>query len=111
MVARTKDGIFHIFRQIPSINHKATESQILKWKQSAAVKNSYAKLYKRVKPEYPETHLKAIISFVFTKKEAKKIQIAFVMSICELFLDPSSNYISLNEEIIKQRFEKNLVSF
>ena len=111
MVARTKEGIFHIFRQIPTINHKATESQILKWKQSEVVRSSYAKLYKRVKPDDPETHLKAIIGFVFTKKEAKKIQIAFVMSICELFLDPSSKYIRLSEAIIKKRFEKNLVSF
>jgi len=111
LVARTKQAIFHIFREIPKITNKAKESQIIAWKQSAPVKSCFSKLYKRVKPEDSETHLKVIINYVFLKKEAKKIQIAFVMSICELLLDSTNNYIKLSEEVIKQRFEKNLVSF
>jgi hypothetical protein len=85
---------------------------MLKWKQNAVVKNSYTKLNKRIRQEDPETYMTAIINQVFKKKKDRtKVQIAFVMSICELFLDPRNPSILFDENIAKPRFEKNLVSF
>jgi hypothetical protein len=55
--------------------------------------------------------MKSIINDVFKKKDATKVQIAFVMSVIEILLDPSNNNVHLNEEIVKPRLEKNLVSF
>ena len=102
--------MFNTFREIPVITHKASESEVKRWKQSIAVRNCYEKLNKRVDPKRSETFMKMIINDVFKKKDVATIQIALVMTVCEVLLDSSNNYIHLNEEIIKPRLERNLVS-
>jgi hypothetical protein len=76
------------------------------------VKNSHTKLNKRIRQGDSETHMAAIINQVFKKKKStSKQQIAFVISVCELFLDSSNPSILFDENIVKPQFEKNLVSF
>lgn len=113
MVAKAKEGLFYVFREVPMINLKAKESEIIQWKEGVIVKNSFSKLYKKIRQEDNETYMAAIIKYAFKKKkkEATKLQIAFVMTICEVFLDPSHKTLLFGEDIIRPRLEKNLVSF
>jgi hypothetical protein len=44
-------------------------------------------------------------------KSPSKIQIAYAISICEIFLCPYNQTIQINEGIVKPKIIKNLVSF
>lgn len=44
-------------------------------------------------------------------KNPSKIQIAYAISICETYLCPENQYIQMNENVIKPKIAKNLVSF
>lgn len=44
------------------------------------------------------------------KKNAPKIQIAFAISICEVFLNPDNQVIQMSEQVMDSKIKKNLVS-
>lgn len=44
------------------------------------------------------------------KKDASKIQVAYAISICETYLDPKNQIIQMNENVIKPKIIKNMVS-
>jgi len=45
------------------------------------------------------------------KKDIPKVQIAYAISICEVFLNPDNHHVKLSEKLIKQKIRKNLVNF
>lgn len=45
------------------------------------------------------------------KSNKSKMQIAFVISVCEILLNPENLIITISEEIIKETLNKNIVSF
>jgi hypothetical protein len=45
------------------------------------------------------------------KKNTPRIHIAYAISVCEIFLNPSNLIINMSEEVVKPYFTKNYVSF
>jgi len=45
------------------------------------------------------------------KKNAPKMQVAYVISICETILNPENTIVQINEETIKKVIIKHYVSF
>ena len=111
MVVRAKESMYDTFREISIITHKASDSEIKRWKQNPTLRRCFEKLNERVDPERSETYMKTIINDVFKKKDVTPIQIALVMSVCDILLNPSNNHVNLNEDIIKPRLVINLISF
>jgi len=107
--------MFNVFREhgnpLPLINASAKESDIKKWKNSKEVKNAHKKLFKKISSSGSETFLSKIIGRVWKeKKMALKIQVIYAISICETILNPENLVIQVNEEIIKPKIDKYLVS-
>ena len=107
--------MFNVFREhgnpLPLINASAKESDIKKWKNSKEVKNAHKKLFKKISSSGSEIFSSKIIRRVWTeKKMAPKIQVAYAISICETILNPKNLVIQVNEEIIKPKIDKYLVS-
>ena len=44
------------------------------------------------------------------RRNAPKIQIAFAISICQTYLDPTNQIIQMNEHVMKPKILKNMVS-
>ena len=44
------------------------------------------------------------------KRNAPKVQIAFAISICEVYLNPDNQVIQISEQVIDSKIRKNLVS-
>ncbi|RGB31054.1 hypothetical protein C1646_671198 [Rhizophagus diaphanus] len=84
LIARIKDAIFLVFSEFPPINMSTKESEIKKWKGIVSVKRCYDKLFQK------------------EKKNAPKMQVVYMISICETILNPENTIVQINEEIIKQ---------
>lgn len=96
--------------KLPPINSQAPPSQIQKWK--SVVKCCHSNLFKRIQPDQPTTHMSKILEKLRkVEKTPSKIQIAYAISICETYLCPDNQTIQMNENIIKPKIIKNLVSF
>ncbi len=44
------------------------------------------------------------------KRNAPKVQIAFAISICEVYLNPDNQVIQISEQVMDSKIRKNLVS-
>ena len=74
------------------------------------VKRCYSRLFKKV-DQSGSTYMTKIIEKIWRKRRnAPKIQISFAISICETYLDPMNQIIQMNEQTMKPRILKNLVS-
>jgi hypothetical protein len=106
--------MFAVFREskLSPITSSATESEVKKWKQTAAIKKSYRNLFKRMRPNFPDTYMSKIIGKLWKdKRNAPKKQVAYAISICETILNPNNLTIQINEETTKHLITKNYVSF
>lgn len=80
------------------------------WKKNPAISNSFRKLFDRVEDE-EDTYMAQIIKKVWAKKKKiPDLQIAWAISIAEIFLNPNNESIKMSEQIIKPVLIKNLVS-
>jgi hypothetical protein len=92
------------------IDAKATETEIKEWKNHPSVKRCYTNLFKKVNNE--ETNMSMIIDKAWRdKKNTPRIHIAYAISVCEVFLNPSNLIINMSEEVVKPYLTKNYVSF
>lgn len=109
--SKVKEAIHFVFPELPPIDAKATPSEIQEWKARPEVARSFSKLFKKVKADQPKTFMKKIVDKVWREsKNAPKIQIAFAISISETYLDPKNQAIQMNENLIKPKIMKNMVS-
>lgn len=110
LCAKVKSAIFEVFEnELPPISNVAKSKEITDWKKKPTVSNCYKKLFE-IKDD--ETYMEEIIKTVWPKK--KKIsnqQVAWAISIAEIFLDPQNEHIKICEEIILPTLEKNEVSY
>ncbi|UZO19022.1 uncharacterized protein OCT59_010327 [Rhizophagus irregularis] len=96
--------------KLPSINTQASPSKIQKWKSKAEVKRCYNNLFKKVKDRQPTIYMSLIIDRLRKEnKNPSKIQIAYAISICEIYLNPNNQNIQMSESIMKSKIINNLL--
>lgn len=95
---------------IPAVSTALKESEIRKWKESAAVKICHEKLFKKINSPDPETYISRILQILKGRNHLSNIQIAYAISICQILLNPDNLYIQVTESVIKPILTKNLVS-
>jgi hypothetical protein len=107
--SKVKDAIYAIFGN--ELTRIKSEESIREWKVRPEVKRCYKKLFKKVSEDQPSTYMTKIIEKIWKeKKNALKIQIAFAISICEVYLNPDNHVIQINEQVMDSKIRKNLVS-
>lgn len=112
--SKVKEAIHSVFgaNELPSINTQATPSQIQKWKNTSGLKRCYQNLFKKINNNELTTFMSKIIEKLRSEKRSPlKIQITYVISISETYLSPENQSIQINENIVKPKIIKNLVSF
>ncbi|RHZ71632.1 hypothetical protein Glove_256g100 [Diversispora epigaea] len=109
LCARVKTLIFEVCK-VPPISIVAKASKISAWKKNPAISNSFRKLFDKVEEDEEDTYMTRIIKNVWPKKKnIPNLQIAWVISIAEIILNPNNENIKISEEIIKPVLLKNLV--
>ncbi|RHZ57139.1 hypothetical protein Glove_393g51 [Diversispora epigaea] len=87
----------------------AEASKISAWKKNPAISNSFRKLFDKVEEDEKDTYMTRIIKNVWPKKKnISNLQIAWVIFIAEIILNPNNKNIKISEEIIKPFLLKNL---
>lgn len=105
--SKVKDAIHSVFgSELPHINFQDTPSQIQSWKNTPEVRRCYARLFKKIKADQP-TYVEKVIEKL---RNPSRMKIAYAMSVCETYLDPSNQTIQIKEGLIKEKIIKNLVS-
>ncbi|RHZ46987.1 hypothetical protein Glove_600g15 [Diversispora epigaea] len=108
LCARVKTSIFEVCK-VPPINIAAEASKISAWKKNPAISNSFRKLFDKVEEDKEDTYMTRIIKNVWPKKKnIPNLQIAWVISIAEIILNPNNENIKISKEIIKPVLLKNL---
>ncbi|RHZ78430.1 hypothetical protein Glove_165g50 [Diversispora epigaea] len=91
------------------ISIAAEASKISAWKKNLAISNSFRKLFDKVEEDEEDTYMTRIIKNVWPKKKnIPNLQIAWVISIAKIILNPNNENIKISEEIIKPVLLKNL---
>lgn len=116
LTSKIKEAIFSVFGEanLPPISMNASPAEINKWKRNPSIAKCYRMLPEPINEFEDEqvTYLLRITERVFVDpKKTSDILIAYAMSVCETFLNPENEHIQVTESIIKEAFEKNLVSF
>lgn len=92
----------------------ASPAEISRWKRNPAVKKCHDQLLEPIN-RFDDEELMFMVRIMekvfINPKKASNVSIAYVMSVCDIFLDPTNEYIQITESIIKEKFEENLVSF
>ncbi|RHZ51766.1 hypothetical protein Glove_470g2 [Diversispora epigaea] len=106
--ARVKTSIFEVCK-VPPISIVAEASKISVSKKNPAISNSFRKLFDKIKEDEEDIYMTRIIKNVWPKKKnIPNLQIAWVISIAEIILNPNNENIKISEEIIKPVLLKNL---
>ncbi|RHZ89901.1 hypothetical protein Glove_9g188 [Diversispora epigaea] len=110
LCARVKIAIFENFsNMLPPISNIAKASEIAAWKKKLAVSNCFRKLFEKIEDDENDTYMTKIIKNVWPKKKnIPNLQIAWAISISEIFLNPKNEVIKMSEEIIQPALARNL---
>ncbi|RHZ65389.1 hypothetical protein Glove_316g8 [Diversispora epigaea] len=110
LCARVKTAIFENFsNMLPPISNVAKASEIAAWKKKLAVSNYFRKLFEKIEDNENDTYMTKIIKNVWPKKKnIPNLQIAWVISISEIFLNLKNEVIKMSEEIIQPALTRNL---
>ncbi|RHZ78245.1 hypothetical protein Glove_166g65 [Diversispora epigaea] len=105
-----KTAIFENFsNMLPPISNVAKASEIAAWKKKLAVSNCFRKLFEKIEDDENDTYMTKIIKNVWPKKKnIPNLQIAWAISISEIFLNPKNEVIKMSEEIIQPALARNL---
>src|SRR5262249_46665778 len=107
LAAKVRESLFNYFGEenLPRINTSAPPVDISSWKKSDEVKKCYDMLF-----DNKSTVLAKILERVFGKNLPSNAHSAFAIAICTSILDPGCDRIQLNEESMKETYNKFLVS-
>ncbi|RHZ87253.1 hypothetical protein Glove_38g32 [Diversispora epigaea] len=110
LCARVKIAIFENFsNMLPPISNVTKASEIAAWKKKLAVSNCFRKLFEKIEDDENDTYMTKIIKNVWPKKKnIPNLQIAWTISISEIFLNPKNEVIKMSEEIIQLALARNL---
>lgn len=96
---------------MPSINTKSSASDVVSWKNSKKVKDVLQKLNQNIAGYEDLTWCTRIIEKIWEKsEEVSKEKIAFMISIIQHLLNPKVESIKIEDEAIRKRMKKNIVS-
>ncbi|RHZ89903.1 hypothetical protein Glove_9g346 [Diversispora epigaea] len=97
LCARVKTAIFENFsNMLPPISNVAKAFEIAAWKKKLAVSNCFRKLFEKIEDDENDTYMTKIIKNVWPKKKnIPNLQIAWVISISEIFLNPKNEVIKI----------------
>ncbi|RHZ81391.1 hypothetical protein Glove_120g107 [Diversispora epigaea] len=94
---------------LPPISNVAKASEIAAWKKKLAVSNCFRKLFEKIEDDENDTYMTKIIKNVWPKKKnIPNLQIAWAISISEIFLNLKNEVIKMSEEIIQPALARNL---
>ncbi|RHZ79376.1 hypothetical protein Glove_148g36 [Diversispora epigaea] len=101
---------FENLNMLPPISNVVKASEIVAWKKKLAVSNCFRKLFEKIEDDENDTYMTKIIKNVWSKKKnIPNLQIAWAISISEIFLNPKNEVIKMSEEIIQPALARNLV--
>lgn len=113
LASKAREVLFAHFGDdsLPLINHNASATEIAKWKK----KKEVAECYKRVFESY-ECKKSPMLQQLFDKvfigeNDPPSLHLAFVMAIYAVILDPNSQSIQANENMIKKKINHYMVKF
>lgn len=96
---------------MPTINTKTAASEVISWKKSEKVKNVLQKLNHNIIGYENLTWFAKIMEKIWEKsREVPKEKIAFTISIIQYLLNPTIENIKIDDEAIRKRIKKNIVS-
>jgi len=96
---------------LPSINTKSSASDVLSWKNSQQVKEVLQKLNQNIAGYEDLTWCTKIMEKIWKKSgKVSKEKIAFTISIIQYLLSPNVESIKIDDEEIRKRMKKNIVS-
>jgi hypothetical protein len=105
--------MFSIFgeAQLESITSNATPTEVATWKTSTSTKSCYKKLFEKIDPndQNSPTHMSKILVKVWPNVEPSKIKAAYAVSVCQIMLNERYEKLTMSEDIVKKRLNKNLV--
>ena len=114
LTTQIKDAMFAVFgeNQLDSINTSATPADVAAWKNSIKTKQCYKKLFKPINDATPnETYILKILGKVWPGVLPSNIKVAYAITVCEIMLSQHFEKLTMSENIVKDRLNKNLVSF
>ena len=96
---------------MPSINTKSSASDVVSWKNSRQVKEVLRKLNQNIAGYEDLTWCTKIMEKIWKKSEkVSKEKVTFTISIIQYLLSPSVESIKIDDEEIRKRMKKNIVS-
>ena len=88
-----------------------TATQIAAWKNSPKTFKCYKDLFQPIEENEEVTYVSRILEKVFPSSECSDEQVAFAISICEMFLNPDYKTIQIKEKILKDLIVNNKVNY
>jgi len=96
---------------LPTINTKSAASEVLSWKKSQKVKDVLRKLNQDIDGHENLTWCTKIMEKIWEKsRKVSKEKVAFTISIIQYLLSPKVESIKIDDEAIRKRMKKNIVS-
>jgi len=116
LTSKIKEAIFYVFGEskLSPISMNASPNDVNKWKRSSNVRRCYDLLHKPISEndETSITYLMKIVEKIFADTDkATDTLVAYIICVCESFLDPENDVIQITESTIKDKLEESLVSF
>ena len=116
LVVKIKLAIFSTFGEnsLSSMKTNATQEDVMDWKGKKELREACKKLHKKINDdddEETQTWCNKILQKVFPNLDkVGKTLLAFAVGVIELILDPDNGSIKINDEIMKSKIRKYIVS-
>jgi hypothetical protein len=111
MTSRIKDAMFSVFgeSQLDNIKTNSPSSEIAQWKISSKTFNCYKNLFRNIVGE-EITFMARIFEKVWPSTEVSEELTAYAIGVCEFMLNPKTDGIQMNEQVMKKKIKKNRVN-
>lgn len=108
LAARVREGLFSYFGEntLSRITTSDTPTDIANWKKSKEVAQCYKKLF-----DDNNKTLAKVLEKVFGKNLPSDVHSAYAIAICTTILNPKNEGIQLDENTMKKKVSRYLVSF
>ena len=111
---RVRLAIFSVFGEndLSRINMKSTARDIIKWKSSVNVKNMFRKLNEKISNESSMTWCSLIVKRSWPNaSRLSEEKVAYTFAICKYILNPKTDSIKIEDDVIRKMMNRILVSF
>lgn len=109
--SKTRDAIFAIFGEtaLPTINTNSSATEIANWKKRLEVAECYKGLFEKINERSPTGLLRIIQKVFLDKKDFSNAELAYVIAICTMMLNPKHDAIKLKKEMMMRKVKYYLV--